>query len=175
MMLSKKKGELTGWVNYTFARTLNQVNAGTNFQQRINGGDWYNANYDRPHSLNLSLNITQGKHHSFSFNFVYSTGRPYTAPEGYVRYQNRNYPFYNLRNQDRLPDYHRLDFSWNIYNPSMKNRRWHGHWAFTIYNLYGRKNAYSIFFRTEGQVTNPYRLAIFAAPIPSLSYNFEFK
>ncbi len=175
MMLSKKKGELTGWINYTFARTFNQVNEGANFQQRINGGDWYNANYDRPHSLNLSLNITQGKHHSFSFNFVYSTGRPYTAPEGYVRYQNRNYPFYNLRNQARLPDYHRLDFSWNIYNPSMKNRRWQGHWAFTIYNLYGRKNAYSIFFRTEGQVTNPYRLAIFAAPIPSLSYNFEFK
>lgn len=174
-MLSKKKGELTGWVNYTFARTFNQVNEGADFQQRINSGDWYNANYDRPHSLNISLTINQGKHHSFSFNFAYSTGRPYTAPEGYVRYQNRNYPFYNERNTYRIPDYHRLDFSWNIYNPSLKNRRWQSHWTFTVYNLYGRKNAYSIFFRTEGQATNPYRLAIFAAPIPSLTYNFEFK
>ncbi|GAB2566786.1 TonB-dependent receptor [Spirosoma areae] len=171
IMLAKKKGELTGWVNYTYARTFNQVAEGANFRERINGGDWYAANYDRPHSLNLSLNINQTKHHSFSFNFVYSTGRPYTAPEGFVRYQGRNYPYYDERNQYRLPDYHRLDFAWNINNPSQKGRRWQGRWTFTVYNLYGRANAYSIFFRTE----TPYRLAIFAAPIPSLSYNFEFK
>ncbi|AQG79519.1 TonB-dependent receptor [Spirosoma montaniterrae] len=175
LMLAKKKGELTGWVNYTFARTFNQVAEGASFQERINNGNWYAANFDRPHSLNLSLTINQTKHHSFSFNFVYSTGRPYTAPEGFVRYQGRNYPYYNERNQYRLPDYHRLDFAWNIYNPSLKGRRWQGRWTFTVYNLYGRKNAYSIFFRTEGQATNPYRLAIFAVPIPSLSYNFEFK
>ncbi|GAB4016131.1 TonB-dependent receptor [Spirosoma migulaei] len=175
VMVSKKKGELTGWVNYTFARTLNQVNQGVDFQQQINGGNWYRANYDRPHSLNMSLTINQGKHHSFSFNFAYSSGRPYTAPEGFIRYQGRTYPYYDERNQYRLPDYHRLDFAWNIYNPSMKNRRWQGHWTFTVYNLYGRKNVYSIFYRTEGQATNPYRLSIFGAPIPSLTYNFEFK
>jgi hypothetical protein len=174
LMVAKKKGELTGWINYTYSRTLNQVNQGATFQQRINSGDWYRANYDRPHSLNASLTINQGKHHSFSFNFAYSTGRPYTAPEGFIRYQNRNYPFYNERNEYRLPDYHRLDFAWNIYNPGLKNRRWQGHWTFTIYNLYGRKNVYSIFYRTEGQATNPYRLSIFAAPIPSLTYNFQF-
>ncbi|HLL93490.1 MAG TPA: TonB-dependent receptor [Spirosoma sp.] len=175
VMLAKKKGELTGWVNYTFARTQNQVDEGVDFRQQINGSNWYAANYDRPHSLNVSLNINQTKHHSFSFNFAYSTGRPYTAPEGFIRYQDRTYPYYNERNQYRLPDYHRLDFAWNIYNPSLKVRRWQGHWTFTVYNLYGRKNAYSIFYRTEGQGTNPYRLAIFAAPIPSLTYNIEFK
>lgn len=175
IMMAKKKGELTGWINYTYARTLNQVAEGVDFQQQINGGDWYRANYDRPHSLNISLNINQGRHHSFSFNFAYSTGRPYTAPEGFIRYQGRTYPYYDERNQYRLPDYHRLDFAWNIYNPSMKNRRWQGHWTFTVYNLYGRRNVYSIFYRTEGQATNPYRLSIFAAPIPSLTYNFEFK
>ena len=171
LMLARKKGELTGWVNYTYARTQNQVNEGADFRQRINGGAWYAANYDRPHSLNLSININQGKHHSFSFNFAYGTGRPYTAPEGFIRYQSRTYPYYNERNQYRLPSYHRLDFAWNIYNPSLKNRRWQGHWTFTVYNLYGRRNAYSIFFRAS----NPYRLTIFAAPIPSLTYNFEFK
>ncbi|WP_247231950.1 TonB-dependent receptor [Telluribacter sp. SYSU D00476] len=175
LMLTRKKGELTGWVNYTYARTFNQVVTGADFHQRINGGDWYRANYDRPHSLNASLNIRQGRHHSFSFNIVYSTGRPYTAPEGFIRYQDRTYPFYNQRNMQRLPDYHRLDFAWNIYNPSMRNKRWQGHWTFTVYNLYGRKNAYSIYYRTEGQATNPYRLAIFAAPIPSLTYNLKFE
>ncbi|MBC7892923.1 MAG: TonB-dependent receptor [Sphingobacteriaceae bacterium] len=174
VMSTKKKGELTGWVNYTYARTLNQVSQGTSFTNQINNGDWYRANYDRPHSFNASLNINQGKHHSFSFNFAYSTGRPYTAPEGFIRYQGRTFPYYDERNQYRLPAYHRLDFAWNIYGPSLKTRRWQGHWTFTVYNLYGRRNAYSIFYRTEGQATNPYRLQIFAAPIPSLTYNFEF-
>ena len=175
MMLAKKKGELTGWVNYTFARTFNQVNQGASFRERINGGDWYRANYDRPHSFNASVNINQGTHHSFSFTFAYSSGRPYTAPEGYIGYQGRIYPYYNERNQERIPAYHRLDFSWNIYSPSMKARRWQGHWTFTVYNLYGRKNAYSVFFRTENRATKAYQLQIFAAPIPTLSYNFEFK
>ena len=175
VMVSRKKGELTGWVNYTYARTQNQVDAGTAFSERINQGQWYSANYDRPHSINASLNINQTRHHSFSVNLVYSSGRPYTAPEGFIRYQGRTYPFYNQRNQYRLPAYHRLDFAWNIYNPSLKSRRWQGHWTFTVYNLYGRKNAYSIFYKTEKQATTPYRLAIFAAPIPSLAYNVEFK
>jgi hypothetical protein len=175
VMIAKKKGELTGWINYTYSRTLNQVNTGATFEEQINGGNWYRANYDRPHSLNLSLTFNQTKHHSFSFNFAYSTGRPYTSPEGFIRYQRRTYPYYDERNQNRLPDYHRLDFAWNIYNPSRKNQRWQGHWTFTVYNLYGRKNVYSIFYRTQGQATTPYRLSIFGAPIPSLTYNFNFK
>ncbi|GAB3503085.1 TonB-dependent receptor [Emticicia fontis] len=173
LMLSKKKGELTGWLNYTYARSFNQVTGNVDVKQQINNGDWYRANYDRPHSLNLSINLNQGKTHSFSFNFVYSTGRPFSAPNGQVFYMGRVYPVYNERNQGRLPDYHRLDFAWNIYNPSMKKRRWQGRWAFTVYNLYGRKNAYSIYFKQSELY--PYRLAIFATPIPSLSYNFEFK
>ena len=170
LMFTKKKGELTGWVNYTYARTLNQVSQGAGFNDQINSGDWYRANYDRPHSFNASLNINQGKHHSFAFNVVYSTGRPYTAPEGFIKYRERIYPYYDERNQHRLPAYHRLDFAWNIYGPGLKARRWQGHWTFTVYNLYGRRNAYSIFYRPEG----PFRLQIFAAPIPSLTYNFEF-
>ena len=92
LMLARKKGELTGWLNYTYARTQNQVAEGADFRQRINGGEWYRANYDRPHSLNASLNLNQGKNHAFAFNFAYGTGRPYTAPEGFIRYGGRTYP-----------------------------------------------------------------------------------
>ena len=174
-MLTKKKGELTGWVNYTYARTLNQVNEGPSIEQNINGGQYYRANYDRPHTVNASITIDVDKHNSFGFTFAYSTGRPYTAPTGFVTLDNVQYPYYGERNQARLPDYHRLDFAWNIYNPSMRNRRWEGRWAFTVYNIYGRANPYSIFFRTENGKTNPYRLTVFGAPILSLAYNFVFK
>jgi hypothetical protein len=174
-MISKKRGELTGWVSYTYARSQNRISEGADFTQRINNGNWYPANYDRPHSLNATLNINQGKHNSFSFNFAYSTGRPYTAPAGLVEYQGRYYPFYTDRNLERIPDYHRMDFSWYITNPTMKNKRWVGHWAFTVYNLYGRKNAYSVFYRTEGVQTKSQKLVVFGAPIVTIAYTFKFQ
>ncbi|MFD2571680.1 carboxypeptidase-like regulatory domain-containing protein [Spirosoma soli] len=174
-MISKKKGELTGWLNYTYARTLNQVYEGSTVEQNVNGGSWYRANYDRPHTVNANMTIDVDRHNSFGLTFAYSTGRPYSAPTGYVTIDGAQYPYYGIRNNERLPGYHRLDFTWNIYNPSMRNRRWEGRWAFTVYNLYGRKNAYSIFFKTESGKTNAYQLQIFAAPIVSLSYNFIFK
>lgn len=199
-MIAKKKGEITGWVNYTYARTLNQVSQGAGTQERINGGNWYRANYDRPHTFNASVTIAVDKHNSFGFTFAYSSGRPYSSPTGYVSIetisdpnqgtltplitggdggpglvQSSVYPYFGERNNSRLPDYHRLDFSWNIYNATMKQKRWQGNWVFTVYNLYGRKNAYSVFFRTENDKTNAYKLQIFAAPILSLSYNFMYK
>ena len=174
LMFSKKKGELTGWVNYTYSRSQNMVSEGTSFGEQINFGKWYSANYDRPHSFNASVIINQGKHHDFSFNFSYSTGRPFTMPEGFIIYQGTSYPYYGVRNNARLPDYHRLDFAWNIYQPSMKEKRFKGNWTFTVFNLYGMKNAYSVFIRTQGTAVSAYKLVVFGAPIVSLSYNFKF-
>ncbi|MGR3810445.1 TonB-dependent receptor [Jiulongibacter sp. NS-SX5] len=173
-MISKKKGEVTGWLNYTYSRSLNLVDEGPLPDQRVNFGQWYAANYDRPHTLNASLVINQGKHHDFSFIFTYSTGRPFTSPQGYISYNNQILPFYFNRNDTRLPDYHRLDFAWNIYNPKLREKRFKGNFAFSVYNLYGRKNAYSVFFRSEGNLLNPYKLTIFGAPIVSLAYKFTF-
>ncbi|WP_337044450.1 TonB-dependent receptor [Emticicia sp. 17c] len=174
MMFSKKKGELTGWVNYTYSRSMNLVSEGNTVGEQINFGKWYAANYDRPHSFNASVIINQGKHHDFSFNFSYSTGRPFTMPEGFIIYQGTSYPYYGVRNNARLPDYHRLDFAWNIYQPSMKDKRFKGNWTFTVYNIYGKKNAYSVFIRTQGTAVSAYKLVVFGAPIVSLSYNFRF-
>jgi hypothetical protein len=106
---------------------------------------------------------------------MYSTGRPFTEPVGFVNYLNNVYPFFDERNNKRIPDYHRLDFAWNIYNPRMKDRRYKTRWAFTVYNLYAKKNVYSVFFKTENGVNKAYKLQIFAAPIVSLAYNFEFQ
>jgi TonB dependent receptor/TonB-dependent Receptor Plug Domain/CarboxypepD_reg-like domain len=174
LMLSKRKGELSGWINYTYSRSQNQVDEGLRYTQRINEGKWYNTNFDRPHTFNAALIINQGKIHDFSFNFTYSSGRPFTAPSAYIQSGPNTYPYYSLRNNSRIPNYHRLDFAWNIYNPINKDKKFKGHWTFSLYNLYGRKNAYSVYYRSEGRVTNPYKLVIFGAPIPSLSYNVKF-
>jgi hypothetical protein len=174
-MFSKKKGNLTGWTNYTYARTFNQVYASTNVLELVNNGNPYRANYDRPHSFNTSIDIAVDKHNSFSFNFVLSSGRPYSKPVGFVSFQNSYYPFYDERNNERIPTYHRLDLSWNISNPTMKDRRYVGNWAFSVYNLYGHRNAYSVFFKSENNSIKGYTLQIFGAPIVSLAYNFKFE
>jgi hypothetical protein len=173
LMVSKKKGEITGWLNYTYSRALNQIKQSESFDEQINGGNWYATNFDRPHSFNATVSVSQGSHHEFGFTFVYNTGRPFTVPEGFVQYNNVKYPYYLERNNDRIKDYHRLDFSWTIRNPSMQKKRWEGSWTFAVYNLYGRANAYSVYLRSEKGL-NAYQLTIFGSPIPSLTYNFKF-
>lgn len=173
-MLSKKKGEVTGWISYTLARSQNRVSEGASFSEQVNYGTWYRANYDRPHTVNATVVINQGKYNDFSFNFTYSTGRPFSVPNGYVKFDDKIFPFYNVRNNERIPDYHRLDFAWNIYQPSMKDRRWKSHWSVTVYNLYARRNPYSIFFTARGNGLEAKKLVIFGSPIFSLTYNFKF-
>jgi hypothetical protein len=173
LMFSKKKGALTGWINYTFSRALNQIKLSERFEEQINGGQWYATNFDRPHSFNATLSLAQGSHHEFGFTFVYNTGRPFTTPEGFVEYNGVKYPFYVERNNERIKDYHRLDFSWTIRNPSMRRKRWEGSWTFAVYNIYARNNAYSVYLRTQNGI-KAYQLTIFGSPIPSLTYNFKF-
>jgi hypothetical protein len=121
----------------------------------------------------MAIVIKQTEMHDFSFNFTYSTGRPFTTPSALVRLNNTNVPYYTERNNSRIPDYHRLDFAWNIYNPKNLHRKYKGNWNFTIYNIYGRKNAYSVFLRTENNTTQANKLVIFGSPIPSIGYNFK--
>ncbi len=173
-MLSKKKGDWTGWLTYTFARSLNKIDDPVSQDRRINGGNWFRANYDRPHTLNVFANLNYNKFHNFSFTFTLSTGRPFSRPTGIFAFQNQNYPIYPERNNDRLPTYHRLDFSWNILTTLNDIKRWKNYWTFSIYNIYGRGNPYSIFFNNKKGALDSYALEIFSSPIPSLTYNGRF-
>lgn len=174
LMLQKKKGENSGWISYTYARAFNQMIGDFPAIQAINGGNWFATNYDKPHSFNVMWNIQPTTHHSFSFTFAYNTGRPFSSPSGSYEIAGRKYPVFAERNNDRVRDYHRLDFSWTINNPSMKHRRWEGSWVFTVYNLYGRQNPYSVFFKSTKNGLKAYELSVFASPFVSMTYNFKF-
>jgi TonB dependent receptor/CarboxypepD_reg-like domain/TonB-dependent Receptor Plug Domain len=174
VMLQKKKGENSGWISYTYARAFNQMIGDFPEIQSINRGDWFATNYDKPHSFNVMWNIQPSTHHSFSFTFAYNTGRPFSSPSGSYDIGGKKYPVFAERNNDRVRDYHRLDFSWTINNPSMKHARWEGSWVFTVYNLYGRQNPYSVFFKSTKNGLRAYELSVFASPFVSMTYNFKF-
>lgn len=169
LSLKKKKGELNGWLSYTYSRSQRQVPG-------INNGDWYSSNFDKPHDVSLIVNYNPNQRHTISVNFNYSTGRPTTPPIG--NFQTSTglvVPIYSERNQIRIPDYHRLDIAYTIGRGYKKNAKFRTSWTLSVYNVYGRKNAFSVYF-TQGQFQRAQanRLAVLGAAFPSLTFNFEF-
>ena len=172
-MLSKSFNNVILNFNYTFNRSYNKV-TGKDFFTQINNGEWYRAVADRPHTINMYLKIQQSPIHHFSFAMVVSSGRPYTAPVGVAAIEQKQFPIFLDRNNYRTPLYHRMDVTWNIDNPARK-KRFKGSWAINIYNLYARRNVYSIFFSNKTGAVQAYKLSVFPNPIPSISYNFSFQ
>lgn len=173
LLLRKKSGKLNGWLGYSYSRTFIRM-SGQSLQERINGGTYFPANYDKPHDVNLVTNYKITRRYSFSMNFTYSTGRPITYPVGTYRFGNAYRVNYSNRNEYRVPDYMRVDIGFNIEGNHKIKKLAHSYWNISIYNLLGRKNPYSVYFKVEGQDIKAYQLSIFGAPIPTITYHFKF-
>jgi ferric enterobactin receptor len=178
--LRKKKGRTTGWLTYTYSRSKVLINSPYPEDKPVSGA-YYPTNFDKPHVLNLITNYYYNNRINFSANFTYSTGRPITLAQDKYYIDNIYVPNFLNRNQDRIPDYHRLDLSMNIEPNPNKSKRFKSSWNISLYNVYARRNSYSIFGKTKNnriyQVLNrteTYRLAIIGAVIPSITYNFKF-
>jgi hypothetical protein len=172
LSLEKKLGNVTGKVGYSYSRSLLQMQFDESTLS-INNGSWYPSNYDKPHSLNFLLNFNASQRVNFNVNFSYSSGRPISGPVG--KFDDRNVlgvPIFDEVNNFRIPDFHRLDLSMNIFPGYRKNKRIKGSWNISVYNIYGRKNAYSAFFRQQS-ISNlrAYKLAVLGTVFPSISYN----
>lgn len=172
LMLKKQLGMLTGWVSYTYSRVLLKVN-GKFEEEKVNDGNYFPANYDKPNDLKLVANAKLFRRLNFTSNFVYNTGRPITYPVAYYNFLNINRVFYSERNEFRIPDYLRLDLAATI-NGNLKAKKLnHSSLTFTVYNALGRKNPYSIFFKAEDGVVKGYQMSIFGQPIFMITYNFR--
>ena len=163
----------SGWVSYTYSRSLiRQYDplAG----EIINGGNFYPSNFDQPHSATMIGNYRITHRFSVSLNATYSTGRPITLPVGVFDYAGSERLLYSQRNQYRIPDYFRTDFSVNM-DGNHEIHQWpHNSWTFGVYNLQGRKNAYSVYYVSQDGGIQGYRLYIFGNAIPFLTYNIRF-
>jgi hypothetical protein len=172
-LLKKTEGKLNGWVSYTYSRTFlkqDDPNAG----ELINNGDYYPANYDKPHNFDFTGNYRFTHRYSVSLNVVYSTGRPITLPIAKYEYDGSERVYYSDRNAYRIPNYFRSDLSINIEGNHKIHQLTHNSWSVGVYNLTGRANAYSTYFSEQGGVINGYQLSIFAKPIPFINYNIRF-
>ena len=172
-LLKKTKGRLNGWLGYTYSRSLIRFDSPFP-EERVNNGEFFPSNYDRPHDISLIANYKFTQRYSASLNFAYQTGRPVTYPIGQFNFNNADYVFYSDRNAQRIPDYIRLDLGINIEGNHRKNKLAHSFWTISVYNVLGRNNPYSLFFVTEDGEVKALQSSIFAIPIPSITYNFKF-
>ncbi len=80
---------------------------------------------------------------------------------------------YSDRNEYRIPDYFRADLSLNIEGNLLKDKFAHGSWMISVYNITGRRNAYSVYFKNEDGHIQGYKLSIYGTPLLTVSYNFK--
>jgi len=174
LMIKKPNGKLNGWISYTYSRTLLKEMQDRGMQT-INGGAWYPAAHDKPHDLKVVANYKFTHRYSVSANLDYSTGRPVTIPVGKYYYGGGIRLSYSERNGYRIPDYFRLDLAFNIDPGHYLKDFVHSVITVGVYNVTGRKNAYSVYYTAHGgsQVSG-YMLSVFAVPVPYINLNFKF-
>ena len=179
--LKKNTGKLNGWISYTLGKTELKVDG-------INSFEWYPARFDQRHNLKVVGYYELSPRWTLSANFTYLSGTPTTFPTDRFTQQEYLIPYnaFDSRNNVRVPNFHRLDISATLngkkYRKNGKLRKNQDYWVFGFYNVYARKNPFSIYFSqgTERPVagqpieTFATQVSIIGTIIQAISYNFNF-
>ncbi|MDQ3142908.1 MAG: TonB-dependent receptor [Bacteroidota bacterium] len=169
----KSKGKFTGWVGYTLSKT-------ERWFDEIEKGRIFPTTYDRPHDLVLVGSYGLSPSWDVSANFIYATGRAFTPIQSLFLINNRPNVEYGPRNSDRLEDYHRMDISFTYANAKKKNKAFQSSWAFSVYNVYNRKNPFFTYTDFETDILSgtasakAVKVSLFTI-IPSVTWNFYWK
>ena len=169
----KNSGRLTGWIGYTLSWSKTRIDG-------INGGQWYDANNDRRHDINIVGMFRLNDRWTFNAAWVFNSGQAFTAPSGKYQIIDNWIYYYAERNGYRAPDYHRLDVS-AVYKVGGKRKVESGkrnvekEWVFGIYNIYNRYNPYLINFEdsADGARTKAKQYSLFGI-VPSVAFNVIF-
>ncbi len=166
-LVKKHTGRLNGWISYTLSKTERKING-------INNNQWYNARQDRTHDIAIVGIYQLNSRWTLSANWIYYTGDAVTYPDGKYMIDGEVYFSYSSRNAHRMPHYHRLDLG--ATKILKKGRKFSSELNFSLYNAYGRANAWQISFREsedDPQKTEAVKTSLFTF-IPSITYHFKF-
>jgi hypothetical protein len=167
-LAKKNYGRLTGWLGYTWSKTMRQFD-------QINNGLAFPARQDRRHDFSVVTMYDLSRRVKISVVWVYNTGNAVTFPSGKYIIEGKPISYYTQRNGYRMPDYHRLDLGLTWIRK--QTAKFESSWNFSVYNAYGRENAYFISFRQNmdnPEQTEAVQISLFKI-IPSVSYKFKFK
>jgi len=173
LVLKKTEGKIRYSVGYTYSRTF--IRSLSSFSEEIiNAGKWFPANFDKPNDLVVTFNYIFSRRFSISSNYTWSTGRPITYPVATYHMYDDVLVHYSDRNKYRIPDYSRLDLSFQVNGSLRSHKLARPTWTFSVFNLLGRQNVYSIYFKKVGDIYTGYKLSVFGQAIPSVTFSFDF-
>lgn len=164
--------KIDGWIAYTYSKSKVKVN-GKNDWDKINDGITYPSNYDIPHVINTLLNYHLSRRVTLSSVVTYQTGRPVTYPVSVYYIDQQAYIDYSSRNKYRIPDYFRLDLSLSIEGNLKKDKLIHSSWMFSLYNATGRKNAYSVVYKSVDGDLKSYKYSIIGTQFLTITWLFK--
>ncbi|PWD98822.1 TonB-dependent receptor [Marinilabilia rubra] len=179
LLLKKNRGNFTGWLGYTYAKT-------TSFFDDLNDGKSFPARFDRRHDISVFLNYKINKRITGSMNWLFGSGNPVTLPE--EKYYAPRLPFeevpeygfsesVNSINNYRMPSFHRLDLGINFTKERERGERT---WSLGVINAYGRQNPFLLYFSESenspqgNSMRQLKQLSLFPFPIPYVKYSFKF-
>lgn len=175
-LAEKTEGKFTGFASYTLSKVTRTIPG-------VNQGRAYLANYDRRHVFNAAATYEFSSKWTFGATFTYSSGRPITIPSGRYEFEDYNVDMITERNAYKLAPIHRLDLSATLTPQKNRDRKWHGQWVFSLYNVYNRQNPFTLYTRTmqdeDGNIVGDgsqkeARMVYLFPVIPSVTYNFKF-
>lgn len=177
LFIQKRKGQLTGWIGYTWAQTTRRFAS-------LNQGQSFPDGYDRRHDISVVMQYRFSRTRILSVVWIYGSGYPVWVPAG--RYVgsggfglNPEYTYPNHLvepgpvNTARAPNYHRADISMQF----RKERYWGGRTiSVGLYNVYNRKNPMFVYPKREatGQSIISFRQLSLLQLIPAISWEWHF-
>ena len=168
-LLEKKTGKFNGFLSYTWSNTERTI-------EGINNSRSYPTTFNKQHNISTTFSYEFSDRFNISSIFKFTSGGYITLPEGTFNFYGAAFNYYSERNGYRLPAYHRMDISANLKSKNNINRKWQGEWSFGVYNLYNRKNIFSLFVKQSNDdlsFNKAYKMYLYGAA-PYISYNFKF-
>ena len=171
--LQKRIGNLSGWLGYTYSRTMRRFD-------ELNFGKEFPAKFDRRHDIAITAIYKLSSKVDISGSWVFNTGDHLTVPLGFfyldenLIIKNSYNSYYGLkkiysdRNAYSMPAYHRLDIS-------LRYQAGNNIWTFSVYNAYNQKNPFYIYFDEDRSLNKVTAKKVSVFPIiPSISYSYKF-
>lgn len=183
LMAQRSVGKFTGWIAYTWSKTMRQFNREGHI---INDGRPFHAKYDRRHDVNITASYKLNDRIDLSATWVYATGNCGTLYTHYYEDQPHTpeeytgtIGYFESRNNYRLEPYHRLDIGVNFHKqfkrlPGVKRTI-----NLSIYNTYNNMNPFMVYlydgydFDAQRHYRTLRKVTIFPI-IPSFSYGIQF-